>query len=276
MKTELLFRTLPYAALALGGVALLARTFLTHRSNPATENPAPPHERPAWGRFWRLSLLLLLIGHLLAIVSPKVVLRWNVSVPRLYALETFGLLVGLAALAGALRALWRHFGRAEARLGRVMAESALLSVALLAIATGVVTAVRFRWASSWATATLTPYLLSLAQGDADTTLVARLPPLVQLHVVAAFALVAVFPFTAAAAPVAVALRRPFGWIRDAAALMAVPLRAFARRHDPARRLWPDEDYGGPLPAIEAPAAGDAGPAAHEPESGAFVPDVKGS
>jgi nitrate reductase gamma subunit len=272
MTTDLLFRILPYAAAATCAGGLLARTCLLPAPPLA---PTAPARRPARGRLWRSSLLLLLIGHLLAVVSPGVIVRWNGSPARLYLLEAIGLVVGLAALAGCLRVLWRQVARSEARLGRTIADSVLMACALLAIASGVVVAVRFRWGSSWATATLTPYLLSLVRGDADTTLVARLPPLVKLHVISAFVALASFPFTGAAVPVVAVLRRPGARFLALTASMATVPRALARRLQLGQRLWPDEDYAGPLPAAGTPAqAPGTGLLEVEPDTGGSRPDVK--
>ena len=276
MSTDLLFRILPYAACALCAAGLLARTCLAPA--PIGAGLAPPDSpqrspRDRFWRFWRTSLLLLFIGHLLMVVAPRVIVQWNGSPARLYLLESLGLLVGLAALAGCLRVVWQHFARAEVRLGRTVADSVLLSCALLAIASGVVTAVRFRWGSTWATATLGPYLLSLCRGDADTTLVARLPPLVKLHVAAAFVALAVFPASSAAAAVVAALQRPLARLLAARAAVAQAPRALVGRLELGRRLWPDEDYAGPLPAVSAPEPG-AAPLETEPDARALRSDVK--
>jgi nitrate reductase gamma subunit len=274
MTTDLLFRILPGAAAALCAIGLLARTGLAPAPAAALARPQSPR-RSGRQRLWRASLLLLFIGHLMAVVAPRVIVRWNGSPARLYLLESIGLVVGIVALAGCLRVLWRHFARADAHLGRTIADSVLGACALLAIASGVLTAVRFRWASSWATGTLTPYLLSLVRGDADTALVARLPPLVKLHVVTTFGALAVFPFTSVAAPVVAALQRPLTALLAAGAAVARLPRALARRGDLARRLWPDEDYAGPLPAATAiqPEPG-AGLLDTELDAARLRPDVK--
>src|SRR4029077_17582603 len=52
-------------------------------------------------------------------------------------------------------------------------------------------AVRYRWGSSWSEVTVVPYLHSLVRLAPSTTLVARLPFLVRLHVFGAFVLLAV-------------------------------------------------------------------------------------
>ena len=51
-----------------------------------------------------------------------------------------------------------------------------------------------RWASSWSVVTLTPYVLSLPSTHPRVDLVASTPFLVRLHVLGAFAAIALLPF----------------------------------------------------------------------------------
>jgi len=89
-------------------------------------------------------------------------------------------------------------------------DVAALTLVAVSMLSGVLMAVLYRWASSWAEVTLVPYLYSLAYLDPATSLVTRLPMLVKLHVASAFALVALAPCTSvggrAAAAIAGALR----------------------------------------------------------------------
>jgi nitrate reductase gamma subunit len=56
-------------------------------------------------------------------------------------------------------------------------------------------AIRYPFGSSWFAAAATPYLWSLARLQPDVTLVAAMPLLVRLHIIGAWMLVAVFPFS---------------------------------------------------------------------------------
>jgi nitrate reductase gamma subunit len=59
----------------------------------------------------------------------------------------------------------------------------------------VAVAVTYSWGASWYAAIAAPYLRSLVLLNPDFSAVAALPLLVRVHVVAAFLLVAVFPFS---------------------------------------------------------------------------------
>jgi nitrate reductase gamma subunit len=278
MKAAFLFQVLPYAACVTFGAALLLRALLPGRAMLADASAlAEARERLGGGRLWRLSLLLLLIAHLLGVAAPRVILVWNGALPRLYALEACGLLIGACALAGCLRAAWQHFRRERTRTALELADSALLSLLLLALFSGVLLALRFRWASSWAGATVTPYVLSLLHGRPDPALVQALPRLVHLHVCAAFLALAILPCTSVGPFLLAFLARPIAVLNRTTARMFAAL-AFARRFSPGRWLWPEEDFGG-LPAggyaETAPGEEQQRPPPSDPAGPVYEPDVKG-
>src|SRR6185503_11480757 len=69
------------------------------------------------------------------------------------------------------------------------------ALALLAVVSGLVMAVRYRWASSWSSLTLTPWVRSVLRLRPEPQLVEPLPDIVKLHVFSGIALVALLPFT---------------------------------------------------------------------------------
>jgi len=63
------------------------------------------------------------------------------------------------------------------------------------VITGLYTAIFFRWGSSWFAMVLTPYLQSIFLIQPDTTAVLTLPFMVRLHMVSAFVLIGMIPYT---------------------------------------------------------------------------------
>ena len=210
---SLIFGAFPYVALALfcaGSIERLLRhpSTLTSRSSQFLENRQ---------HFWAMvpfhfGILLVLAGHLFAVLAPSALMAWNASLPRLYALEIVGLASGLLAAGGLAAALTRRASVDRVRSTTAAADWIVLTVLLLQLLSGVGIAVTHTWGSSWFAAVAAPYVMSIARLRPDTAAVAALPAAVKLHIAGAWLLVAIFPFTRLVhvlkAPVPYLWRRP--------------------------------------------------------------------
>jgi nitrate reductase gamma subunit len=192
----LLFVVLPYVAVAVCGVGTLER-YRRHSFSVTSQSSQFFENRR---HFWALmpfhaGMLAVLVAHVVWTVAPALVLRWNQAPSRLYALEVAALATGLAALIGALAIGLRR--AADARLRVVTSGWDWVVYALLIgqIALGVVVAVRHSWGSTWYAAVAAPYLWSLVRLNPDVAAIAALPLAVKAHIVGAYVLVAIFPFS---------------------------------------------------------------------------------
>ena len=194
MTSPFFFRVWPYVALAIltAGFVVRYTSLLLRRRGARSPSLYPTRGTSSRFEVWAWALLFLL--HAAAIVAPSAIIGWNASPVRLYALEGASFLVGLAVLVSTVFASWRHFLR-RTSLSNDVFDSAFLGLALTGIVSGLALAVFHRWASTWGAAILTPYLVSLAHGVSRGDYVEQMPFLVQLHVFAAFAAIAVAPFT---------------------------------------------------------------------------------
>jgi nitrate reductase gamma subunit len=123
------------------------------------------------------------------------VLAWNARPLRLYVLELSALTGGLLALVGLANIIVRRITSARARKVTSTVDWVLYVLLFLQMFLGVYTAVVFRWGASWFAAGAAPYLWSLATFQPDIAFVTPLPLLVKAHVVGAFLVIALFPFT---------------------------------------------------------------------------------
>lgn len=247
LPTELLFQVFPYVALAILILGLGIRHALARRRPEAIA----PASAAAWQLFrgtlaWRIGLAITALLHVAFVFVPGAIRAWDGAPLRLYLLEGSGFVFGVIALIGLVQLMWRHIGRNITNQARIpeVADYAMLSLLCVATVSGLATAVLYRWGSSWAVGTLTPYLWSLARGEPATGLVQQMPFLIRLHVFTWFALLAVVPFTSAAMILVAA--------GDRVVLLAGrPITAGGRagrrvlgKLSPARWLWPEEDLPG--------------------------------
>jgi nitrate reductase gamma subunit len=209
----LLFAVLPYVALAL----LVWGTVERFRRRPYSVSTGSSQFLENRQHFWTVvpfhyGILTVLVAHLLAIALPNTLVAWNAEPLRLYLLEATGLAFGLLATIGFAGVVIRRATNQAVRATTQPSDWIVYTILLAQLATGVAVAITYTWGSAWSAGTLTPYLWSLALLRPDITLVSAMPVLIKTHVVGAFLLIAVFPFSRlvhlAYAPNSYFLRRP--------------------------------------------------------------------
>jgi len=243
-ETTLLFLALPYMALLILIVGLVIRYVAARRRPDGARAATSTALQLFRGRVaWRIGIVVTVILHLAGLAIPRDILAWNGAPLRLYLLEGSGFLFGVIALIGWGQIMWRFLDRGGSlRAGLAeLADGILLSLFGLAVASGLVTAVLYRWGSSWAVGTLTPYMRSLATASPTTALVDQLPFLARLHTLSWFAVMAVLPFSSAALIVVTAIHRGLLVVGRPFEAMAAAGRRGLAKLDPSRWLWPEED-----------------------------------
>ena len=149
-----------------------------------------------WGTIpFHIGILAVLLGHLFAFLLPEALLAWN-SVPlRLMILEGSALVFGLATLIGLAGLIIRRFTNVRIRTVTTKMDVAIELLLLAQVVLGVWIALGYRWGSSWFASDLTPYLWSLVSLSPETAAVAAMPWVVKLHVIGAFLLLFMVPFS---------------------------------------------------------------------------------
>ncbi|NUM31191.1 MAG: respiratory nitrate reductase subunit gamma [Bacteroidetes bacterium] len=140
-------------------------------------------------------VLFLFTGHLIALLFPRGVLAWNSQPVRLMILEITAFIFGISMLIGLVNLLIRRY--TTPRLKTVTNRMDLVIYILLITQTfvGLWIAYNFRWGSSWFSSLLTPYLYSIFTLQPDTAAVVLLPWTVKLHIILAFTIVGLIPFS---------------------------------------------------------------------------------
>jgi len=193
---QLLFVVLPYAAALLFVVGTVER-YRRHRySVTSLSSQFLESRRHFWALMpFHLGILAVLAAHLVWFVAPGIVARLNAEPRRMAAVEIVLLACGLTACAGYVAAGLRRASDDRLRLVTSAGDWAVYALLLIQIGLGVTVAILHSWGSGWFAAIASPYLWSLARLAPEATAVAALPHLVQAHVVLAWLLLAVFPFS---------------------------------------------------------------------------------
>lgn len=149
-----------------------------------------------WGSVpWHIGILALLVGHLLAFLVPDRVLGWNAVPARLYITEVAGLVFGVLALTGLINIIVRIYTNTKVRAATKPMDKFIMFLLLYQVITGLWVALTAQWGSNWFAAVLAPYLGSIFTFSPEIAAVVDMPLIVKLHIIGAWAIFAVFPFT---------------------------------------------------------------------------------
>ncbi|MCB1060326.1 MAG: respiratory nitrate reductase subunit gamma [Calditrichaeota bacterium] len=191
-----LFIGLPYAAIIICIVGTVRR-FKNDRYGITTlSSQFLEGKKMLWGSApWHIGILIVFFGHFLAFLVPSV---WHklMAVPALLTIaETLGMAASIICLIGLIVLIFRRATTARLQKTTKLADFLVAMLLLMQVALGLMIAGGFRWGASWSTGTLAPYVWSLVTLGPDISVIRDMPVIIQAHVVGAWLIVLVFPFT---------------------------------------------------------------------------------
>ena len=149
-----------------------------------------------WGTIpFHIGVLVVFFGHLIAFLFPRATLAWNAMPVRLIILEVTAFVFGLTMLVGLAALMLRRLTNARIRAVTTPMDIVIELLLLAQVVLGCWVALGFRWGSSWFAADLSPYLWSLVTLRPETEAVFALPWVIKLHIVGAFAIILMVPFS---------------------------------------------------------------------------------
>lgn len=191
-----LFIGLPYAAMLIFLVGTIQRYRNTGFKVSALSSQFLESKSLFWGAVpFHFGILVVFFGHLTAFLIPRGTLLWNANPARLIVLEVAAFTFGLSAFVGLIGLLYRRLTNVRVRMVTSTMDLVLEFLILAQIILGLWIAIGYRWGSSWFAADLSPYLMSLFKADPNIVAVSAMPIPIKLHIVGAWLIVGVFPFT---------------------------------------------------------------------------------
>jgi len=196
MLNTLMFAAFPYICLAIFIIGSVYRYMNRGFQVSSLSSEFLERKKLFWGsQPFHWGLLFLFFGHLIAFLFPSTVLAWNGAPVRLLILEVSSFAFGLSALLGLVLLITRRLGNKRILIVSNKMDMVVYTVLLTQIVTGLGVAFFARWGSSWFAAVLTPYLRSIFALNPDIAAVSAMPWLVQTHIISAFFIIAIIPFT---------------------------------------------------------------------------------
>jgi nitrate reductase gamma subunit len=193
---DFLFIGIPYLAVAVAVAGSFVR-WRTDRFSVSSHSSQFLENRALfWGsNAWHWAIILVLGAHLAPLVAPGWWTRLLGSTTRLYVLEVTGIALTFLAGFGLLVLISRRLVNRKIFGVTSYGDWLVLAVLLFQVAFGAYIAISYRWGGAWYPHTAVPWLRSLITLQPDASTMAVMPWAVKVHAVAAFALVALFPFT---------------------------------------------------------------------------------
>jgi nitrate reductase gamma subunit len=190
------FVVFPYIAMVLAvGVGLYR--YVTNRFSYSSLSSQFFENRALfWGSLpWHYGIVPILVAHLLVLVVPDFWVSLHRDATRTGIIELAGGALGLLALLGIVVLFIRKLAHAKIRSVTTVMDWILLTDLLLQVAAGTYIALFVRWGSLWYGYAAAPWLISLASLSPRIDFVTPLPWVVRFHLVNAFVLIGLFPFT---------------------------------------------------------------------------------
>lgn len=197
MTNFLLFVVLPYAALAVFLIGSIYRYINKGFSVSSISSQFLEGRKLFWAsQHFHWGLFFLFFGHLIAFLFPRAVIAWNGQPVRLLILEITAFSFGICAFIGILLLVYRRLTTRRVQIVTSKMDVVVYIILLTQIISGLLVAYHNRWGSSWFAAFLTPYLRSIFVFDPQMDAIASVNSLsLKVHVVSAFALIGIIPFT---------------------------------------------------------------------------------
>jgi nitrate reductase gamma subunit len=191
-----LFIAYPYIAINIFLVGTIYRYRSAGYQNSSLSSQFLEGKQGFWGIVpFHFGILILFLGHLLVFLFPKGVLAWNSHPVRLILHEGVAFTFGISVLLGLIVLILRRWFSPRIRAVTSKMDVAVELLLLSQIILGCWTALGYRWGSSWFAADLSPYLWSIFKLDPQITAISALPVVIKLHIVGAFTILLLFPFT---------------------------------------------------------------------------------
>jgi nitrate reductase gamma subunit len=140
-------------------------------------------------------VIFLFFGHLTAFLFPSAVLAWNGKTVRILIIEIAAFGFAIATLYGMLILIGRRLTNKRIYIVTSKMDIIVYLILFTQVLSGMWVAFFNNWGSVWFATTLTPYLRSLFTLSPDISAIIALPLSVKIHIISAFCLILILPFT---------------------------------------------------------------------------------
>ncbi len=110
-------------------------------------------------------------------------------------MEVSVFIFGLLTFTGLINIIIRRRSDKKTRVITTTTDWIVLILLTIQIMSGLYVAFFYRWGSSWFASSMSPYLYSIFKFNPDLAFISSMPFMVKLHIISAFSIILLFPFT---------------------------------------------------------------------------------
>lgn len=196
VSNVIFFIALPYAAVVVSIIGSIWRYRATGFKVSSLSSQFLEGRRLFFGSMlFHWGILVVFVGHLLALLFPTATLAWNSHPIRLIILEGMAFTFGLSVVVGLIALVLRRIVTPRIRAVTTRMDVITLLLLVVQATLGCWIALGYRWGASWFASDLTPYLWSLVKLNPQIEAVSAMPLVIKAHIVGAFVLIGAIPFT---------------------------------------------------------------------------------
>jgi nitrate reductase gamma subunit len=189
----LLFGAFPYVALTIFMVGTIYRYRHGFKYSSLSSQLLESERLFPASVAFHTGIIMVFLGHLLGFMFPA--LFRGLGGTTLVILETLGVVFGALAIIGLGMLFFRRHTNVRVRMVTNRMDTIIELLLLIQFILGVVIAIVSRWGLSWFASDMVPYLHSIFTFNPDISAVVALPWIVQTHIVLAFVIILLVPFS---------------------------------------------------------------------------------
>jgi len=190
------FTALPYIAFVVFLIGTISRYRSQKFGVSSLSSQFLEGRKLFWGSIpFHFGILILFFGHLVAFLIPKSIILWNSEPLRLLFLEISSFIAAICVFIGLILLYARRLTNDRIKMVTTKMDIFVELLLLFQIFTGMYIAVFFRWGSTWFASVMSPYLKSIFTFSPDIAAVSAMPLFIKLHVIGAFVILLMIPFT---------------------------------------------------------------------------------
>ena len=196
MLNTLFFAAFPYITFAIFILGSVYRYRSTGFKVSSLSTQFLEGKKLFWGsQPFHWGIMVIFFGHLIAFLFPAALIAWNGVPVRLLILEVSSFVFALSALFGLIVLIYRRLSTKRIIVVTNKMDMLVYVVLLTQIVSGLGVALFARWGTTWFAGVLTPYLRSVFSFNPEIGAVTAMPWFVQVHIISAFFIIAIIPFT---------------------------------------------------------------------------------